>query len=207
MSIYANMFELKVNWAVTPSSGGVKTFTQVYHYFCTASPLPTPAAVITAFDNGPASGIAGLLNVDCVGTTYDCREMSNANNQYTTVANGQTGGTTGDRLPMDMAVCFLLRTGARGRNFRGSKHYGPITEADTLRDELTTGKVTSWNAVGTAISGLLSVTGGSLRPVVFSASLSQTRTNPTTLIGEDITAALLNKNIGTMRRRREKTVR
>jgi len=207
MSTFQTVFELKMNGVCAASSGGNKTFSFVFHYRLTSVPRPTPAQLITAFDNSIAPGIVTLLNVDYTGTTYDCRDMEDAFNQYVTVVNGQVGATTGDRLPMDMAVAMLYRSAERGRNFRGGKHFGPITEADTLKDELTAAKLTAWQTVAAALDNDLTDGTWNVRPIVFSPTLSQTRTNPTKLVGAEVTGVLVNKNIGTMRRRREKTVR
>lgn len=207
MSTFQTVFELKMNGIVAASSGGNKPFSFVFHYRLTSVAIPTPADVITRFDNVIAPGIVNLLNVDWTGTTYDCRNMEDAFTQYFSATNGQVGATTGDRLPMDMAVAMLYRTTERGRNFRGGKHFGPITEADTLKDELTTGKLTSWQAVAAALKVDLASGAWNLRPIVFSPTLSQTRTNPTRLVGAEVSNILVNKTIGTMRRRRERTVR
>lgn len=207
MATFLEVYELKMNGVCAASSGGNKNFSFVFHYRLVTGAAPLPSAVITQFDNLIAPGIAALLNVDWTGTTYDCRQMSDALAQYFTTVNTQVGATTGDRLPMDMAVAMLYRTLSRGRNFRGGKHFGPITEADTLKDELTAGKLTSWQGVAAALKQDLTVTGSTIRPIVFSPTLSQTRTNPTSLQGDDVSNVLVNKNIGTMRRRREKTVR
>lgn len=207
MGVFTQCFELKMNGIVAPSSGGSKNFCFVFHYRLQSGTPQTPASIITAFDAHPGADIAALLSNDWSGTTYDCRYMSPATNQYYSVASTQVGGKTGDRLPMDMAVAMLLRSDERGRNYRGGKHFGPIIEADTLKDELTAGALTAWKAVATLLENNLTVLTSSYKPVVLSQTLSQTRIDPVVTAGADIQNVLVNKNLGTMRRRREKTVR
>lgn len=126
----------------------------------------------------------------------------------------RNGQVAGDFLPTNVAAYFLLRTPMRGRNYRGAKHFAPITEADTTGNELTGAGLTRWQALQSGAGSLADIINDGTRnyqPCVLSRKLS-TLVNPTNIVvaqfGTGVGGAvLLDKTLGTMRRRRERTVR
>src|SRR5262249_33292945 len=105
--------------------------------------------------------------------------------------------------------CVTVRhkTAQRGKNYRGSKHLGPVAESDTLTDEIDPAMQAKWNSATIAISQSFTITatGGIWSPCVVSRNLSQLKTDAYTIIGADVTQGILNLTIGTMRHRKEKT--
>jgi hypothetical protein len=102
----------------------------------------------------------------------------------------------------------LLRGTQRGKNFRGGKRLCPVATAFALKDELSAAGITAAALVNGYIAATLTTANGStMIPFVLSRNLSQLRVNPTTIVGSDLISVLTNKTLGTMRRRKEKTVR
>lgn len=202
------VYEIQITGLVGLTGGGSKRVANVFHYthYTTGTPA-SKASILSFFLTNVWNQIGPLLSVDYVGESSAIRIMDDPKDQFLAGAAPDSGAVTGDRLPNDMAAVFLLRTAQRGRNFRGSKHFGPIAESATTKDELSTAAVTAWGAVATALGATMTVSGEEYRPCVLSKTLSDLVADPSVLQGSLITQALLNKTIGTMRRRREKTIR
>jgi hypothetical protein len=208
MPTLTDVVEIQVAGLVGLTGGGSKRVMNVFHYTKTTGGVrPVAANVCAAFITNVWSVIGPLLSVDYVGEFSQARYLDDALEQFVTSTVPDDGAVTGDRLPNDMSVCYLLRSASRGRNYRGSKHFGPIAESASTKDELNAGAVTAWAAVTAALMATLTVGGETMTPCVISKTLSQLQLNPTTIDGALLVDALLNKTIGTMRRRREKTIR
>lgn len=207
MGVMTNVVELVVRGSVATTGSGSKAFNNVFHYRLSSGTADVPSAVGAAFNTNVWAVIAARLSSLYTGVQIDCRMLDDAFQQYVTDGTPANGAVTGSRYPTEIAVTYLLRTATRGKSYRGSKHFGPVATSDTLNDELTATAATAWAAVTTALKAALTPGFGTWKPCVVSRTLSQLRTNPTTIVGDDITDAILNKTLGTMRRRKEKTVR
>jgi len=122
-----------------------------------------------------------------------------------------TGTLEDDGYASDSAVYMQLLTGARGRNFLGSKHFGGFSEEDTENDQLDASGITNWGAVKTdlvtfATTGVTS-SSGLWNMIVLSQSLSDLEAFPSVFTYADITGVALNLTLGTMGGRRQRTVR
>lgn len=152
------------------------------------------------------SKLQAAVNVDYVLKGIACRCINDAEDAgvYDTTHAGDVGGTSGERMPDFGAITVRLKTGIRGRSYMGSKHFGPVTEADTTGDIVASGALTKWNNLRDAC--LLNLTPDSdvFYPVVFSQLLSQVEENPTTVTTAQVTSTSLNSLVGTMRRRKAK---
>ena len=192
--------------------GGVKNFFNIYHFrrTTTANPL-VRANVQTAFQTAIMAPVLAALNVDYTQTGNTLRFFEDPTDAPITVSQTGVGAIAGDRLPDFSAVVVQLKTGVRGKAGRGSKHYGPIAESDTTGDDLVTGSVTRFDAVGAAIvAGFTDSDGNIWVPGLKGAkrigSPAQYIIAPTTTVWTDVTSSLLNKSLGTMRHRKIKTV-
>jgi hypothetical protein len=204
-----NVVEIVVKGTCATTGSGTKNIYNVFHYTWVSGAAPVSAAnVLVAFLAGPWTQIAAALSSAYTGVESDTRMMDDALSQYTVGSVPASGGVAGARLPTATAVVFLLRSLTRGKSYRGSKHFGPIAEAHQTNDELNATGLGLWNPISVQLTNTVNPSDGSIwAPCVLSRVLSQTRTNPTTLVGSRITTALLNKTLGTMRHRKEKTVR
>lgn len=167
---------------------------------------PSKANINTAFQTAIGDKIALALNIRWAATINEIRRMNDALDANVAFSSTAVGAITGDSLPSDQAAYIFLRTGVR--YYFGGKHLGPMSESDTT----TTGDV--WNSgtpsalarlttIATAIlNGFTDSDSNVWKSSVFSASASIIASNPTTIIGNDVTQALVNHRVGSMNRRK-----
>jgi hypothetical protein len=208
MGITQGVIEIKHFGHIIETGQGAKHVVNVYHYAQSVpNPVfPDPLAVITAWQGRVPAGVLALLHDDYVGDEVKARWLDQTINPETIVQFVNPGLKTGDRLPAYAAVTIQLRTNQRGRSYRGSKHYGPIAEADTTSDQLAVAVQPAWDNVAITLAQALTVSGQVLVPVILSRTKSQVMKDPVTLNAAAITNATLNLTLGTLRRRKEKTV-
>jgi hypothetical protein len=126
---------------------------------------------------------------------------------YLIVTRTSVGAQGGDWLPSFNAATLQLRTGLRGKSYRGSKHFGTIAESDTTNDELTSGALTRWATMITAyLAGITDSDGNTWLPIVWSRLLSNMSSVPTVIVANQVTSCRINKTLGYMRHRKQKTV-
>lgn len=189
--------------------GGVKTFVNVYHVQRT-SPSGTlnKVNVEAGFNTAITPSVLAALSIDYTQTYNTIRMLDDALDLASTVIRSGVGARTGDRLPDFAAACLRQYTATRGRFARGSKHFGPVAELDTLGDTLVSGALTRFRAIGTAIvAGFTDSDGNVWQSVVVSRlPPAQYRVNPTTIRSYQITGTLLNLTVGTMKRRKVRSL-
>ena len=144
--------ELAANGTAAAEGGGVKTFVNVYHFQRT-SPSGTldKAHIEASFNSTITPPTLAALSVDYTQTYNTVRMLDDALDLAITVPRSGVGAITGDRLPDFASACLRLYTATRGRFARGSKHFGPVAESDTLGDTLVSGALTRYRAIGTYI--------------------------------------------------------
>lgn len=118
------------------------------------------------------------------------------------------GAIATDRAPGLDCVTMQLVTGIRGRFARGSKHFAGLVEAHTTGDIINGTGATLWNAVRDGIkNGFTDADGNVWVPFVNSHQPpAQWLVNPVVMVANDVTNVILNLTVGTMRRRKAKTV-
>ena len=180
----------------------------VFHYRRnTVSVDPVKASLEAIFNTQVAAKIALALNVGWSASLHDVRWLNDAEDPYQSINATEVGAITGDRLPSDDAVFFLFRTALRGRRFKGAKHLAPFSESDIGDDVLNAGAITRCTTIITnLLNPLTDSTGNVWNYCILSRRNSQLKTNPTTVSTNDVTQGLLNKRIGTMIRRKVRSV-
>jgi len=121
------------------------------------------------------------------------------------------GTRTGDRLPLFNAACIQCRSDARGRSYRGSKHFAPVSESDTTDDTLTGAGLTNWQTLAAALDPsalfLTGLNGSVWQFVILSPTLSNLTANPSIFTFSTVIAnggTILNAKVGTMKRRKSR---
>jgi hypothetical protein len=186
-----------------------KNVASIFHYRLSliAAP-PTKTALETAFQALVGAAFIAAANVRYTQQSTNVRWIDDATDPAQDFAEAGPGAIATDALPSDVSVAMLLRTGLRGRSFRGAKKFPAVNEIDTTGDVLTGAGLARWQALQAAVfSNVTDALGNVWVPSVLSRNLSILDTNPTTVIANDVTQVLLNKNVGTMRKRRVVTVR
>jgi len=164
-------------------------------------------AVADAWRNVIDAACAAALSDTYDGIAWTGRYMDDP----TTVEDNGTaptdGAIAGDRLPTFNAVTIQLIGDGRGRSFRGSKHFGPVAESDTILDNLDTVPLGRWDAIRVAIDGGLQffdAAGNTWQLIILSRTLSDLTANPSVFTGCHVAASKTNRIVGTMDRRKEK---
>lgn len=212
MPVLTGVVEILIKGTVPTTGSGAKNIYNVFHFQSSSPPnVDSLGLIASEFVSQIWVNIAASLSSSYTGVESDCRLLDDATSQYVTGTVPTNGQVTGARMPSDISVAMLMRTTARGKNFRGGKRFGPIADGDVLGDELTAAAITAhWATTVVNVGNPISAGGGlsfSYRPVIVSRMLSQLAVNPTLITGAPVFSVLLNKTLGTMRKRKEKTVR
>lgn len=208
----ANIFNVQIEVKGTAATGGssVTPAINVFSYQRTTSVNPfTKIALDTIFQTTVMVPLKAAMNVRYTPGSLTIRVLDDFNDYATVFPVAGVGAIATDSLPSNEAVYMLLRTTLRGRNYRGSKHFGPASEVDTTNDLLVGAGLVRWQAVQAAVlSNLVDANGNTWVPTVLSRDLSNLALLPiASVVATQVTDVLLDLNIGTMRRRRSTTVR
>lgn len=208
----ANIQHVQIVVLGTAATGGsnVTPSINVFNYrrLTVVNPF-TKIAVSNIFQANVLAPILLAMNVRYTPGNLTVRILNDFNDAPTVFAAAGVGAIATDSLPSDDAVYFLFQTALRGRSYRGSKHFGPASEVDTTNDLLTGAGLGRWNVVKAALlANMVDANGNTWTPVVLSRKLSQLNLLPiANVVSNDVTNVLLDLNVGTMRKRRSKTVR
>jgi len=122
----------------------------------------------------------------------------------------QPGAVAGDRLPSETAAYLLLKTGLKGRSYKGGKHIGPLSEADIGDDVLLSGALTK---LANLVTSAMTITDASpntwklvVMPRMGPNSQQQFLINPTTVATYPVTQVLTRQNVGYMKSRKVRSV-
>jgi hypothetical protein len=176
----------------------------------TGSPGLTVAALDAVFQANIVAPIAALLNADWTQVGNSIRFIDDATNAPVLTTHASVGAIAGDRMSTVLSSFQLFQTGVRGKNYRGAKHYFPLSESDTTSgtdDLLNAAALARYATLRTALLTPLTDANTNVWSLcVLSRSLSQLRVNPTTVIVNSVSQVLTNKRIGRMRHRAVKSV-
>lgn len=204
--------EIVLYCPITMANGNVHNNTNVFHFVQTSivPAVETLASLQAAFLSALETQLEAALPITYANGKVKARFMDDPTFAYNTPSGDVDGAVTGDRATNFNAVTIQVNTDARGRNFRGSKHFGPIAESQTTLDALNAGAITLW---GDVVNGLYNLMAGGLAGasttwawIVLSQTLSDLEANPCVFTYAWVNAALLNTTVGTMRRRKERPV-
>jgi len=168
------------------------------------------SALEAAFQTNIALNITAALNARYTQSMNTVRWVNDALDQPVATSRAIAGSQAGECLPTSVSAYLLSRTGLRGKSYKGSKKLFPFSEADT-----TLATADLWNAAALArlatiaaawLAGFTDANGNVWVPCVLSRKLSTLTTNPTTVVTNDITAVLVNKRVGRMKRRMVRSV-
>jgi hypothetical protein len=197
-----------ITYATLAASGGsTKASNNVWHFYRSAAVLGVVKSQIeSAFQTAIMTPLLATLGTVYGQTGTSVRFFDDAMDAPIIFTETGVGGLGTARSPDFEAVTLRLRTGIRGKPFRGYKHFSGVVEASSLGDALTTGALTAFGAVCTALmAGFTDASGNIWLPgIKTNKSPAQYRTNPTNVIFSPLVSATVNPLLTTMRRRRAK---
>lgn len=200
--------EIVCKGTIAAAGAGVKPCLNVFHYRRDSNTNPlSKTNVASKFDASILSNIVPVLHAD-----YSCLELltrfiEDNLDAYQSDVVAEVGGVAGDRAPDYECVTFQLKTNVRGRNYRGSKHFSPIAEADTDGDVIDAAALANWQALKVLLgSSFADADGNNWSPFVWSRSLSTLAGDLWTIVGATVNNVVLNKTLGTVRSRKTATI-
>lgn len=204
-------FEVAVQGLISAGGSSTVKTVNVFHYQRTTNVNPISKTNIdTAFQAAVVVPLGAALNNRWTQQNNAVRCVDDALDSPVQFSHAVVGAVAGDGMTSIEAAFVLMRTGLRGKSYRGSKHFGPLSEADTTagtEDIFNAAALARWGAVVTAINGGFTDANGNVwLPTVISRKLSQLRVNPTTVIANVVSQIVLNKRIGRLRRREAASV-
>lgn len=108
-----------------------------------------------------------------------------------------------DPFPPASAVAVLLRTGIRGKSYRGAKRFVGIDETACPGGYIGDTAYAAWQGWAAGIPGTITDSDGNeWATAILSRSLSDLVVTPATLVLNDIVSAHVNRNIGSQDSRR-----
>lgn len=207
----ANMlhYQIVIRGRQAAAGSSVAPAINVFCYRRTTLVAPASKANLnTIFQTTILVPLLAAANVRYTPNTVSIRCLNDAQDPYADFAAAGAGAIATDSEPSDDAVYCYLKTAIRMPGGKGGKHFAGTSEVDTTGDILTGAGLARWQAVQAALKlVLVDATPNTWVPTVFMPTSSQIKINPTTVNFADVIDSLLDLNIGTMRRRRTKTVR
>lgn len=163
------------------------------------------------------ANIWGAINGPWQAVKSDSYTLTNSIMQYMDdptsakdiITLGVTGTILTDRSAAFNAGVIRKLSGLVGRSYRGSIHVGSLPESFTTKDQLNVTGLAAYDALIAAMgTWLAGVTDGVnlFYPIILSTLQSNLIANPSIFTGSYVTSFVRNLKVGTMKRRKEKSV-
>lgn len=203
------VFQIVVRGSQAAAGSGIAPAINVFNYRRTTFVgLVVKANLSTIFQTTVLVPLLAASNVRYTPNLVSIRCLNDAEDPFEDFVAAGAGAIATDSEPSDDAVYVYLKTAVRMPGGKGGKHFAGTSEVDTTGDILVGAGLARWVTVRNACAAAMAdATPTNWVPTIFRPTLSQVRVNPTNVIYADVASALLDLNIGTMRRRRTKTVR
>lgn len=183
-----------------------------FHYRrTTVVNAPLKTALETAFNAAITAPILAALQADYVQTSVSVRWVDDATDPPLYVSRSGVGAIATDRMPTDQAVFILATTALKGRKYRGGKHFFPVAEAHTTlgaSDILNAAGLALYNAIAAALNTPLVDSNSNtwVYQVLTRRPPAQYLINPTTVVSNDVIQTRTRKTLGSMVKRKVRSV-
>lgn len=194
--------------ALSTGEARVKTIYNVYDWKrTTTTGTPSKSQFQAAFKTAILTPLAACLSVSYVKAYTDTRWLDDPTDAYLVQTDGVNGTVTGDSLPSVNNVSMQLKSGLRGRNYRGAKRFGPIAESHTTLDYLTGAAIALWATFQAAyLAGFTDAGGYVWLPHIVSQQKSVFTKTTATVSSKQCTTTIVNAYLGIMRKRSQERV-
>lgn len=202
------VMEIIIKGTSADGGAGQKACENVFHYRQTTVVSPAnKGSLSTIFQTTVVAPLLLAANTRYEPNRLTIRNIQNVADFAQSFTAAGAGARVLDSLPSDSAVCCILTSNTRGKMCQGRKHFGMANEEDTSEDILVAGAA-RWTTVKTALSVVMTDADGNIwTPFILSRSCRfSSFITPVHIYGCNQTGAKLILNIGTMHRRRPKTV-
>lgn len=184
-----------------------KIITQTFYYRRSALTNPPSKTTLAAqFLAGPYAAFLAAANVNWSSGVANIRWLNDATDPFVPFTLAGVGAIATQRLPAYASVYFRKNSSLRGKQYQSSFRVAAANEADTAGDVLTGAGLVRWQAVQAAYLAPLVTADNTWNPTNVSFKQSQVKINPTTVVANDIVTIVLDLTVGTMRKRKAKTL-
>lgn len=198
-----------VSKGIAASAGSTsKSIFNVWHFRRTIGAAALIKANIEgAFNTAIMVPFLAAVNIRYTQTFTSIRIMNDPMDQAVDFVRAGVGAITGDSMASEDMAFIKLSTGFKGKNFRGNKKIGPMSESDstTTSDVFNAGAITRLNAILAAFLAGFSETGNTWIPTIYSRTLDELAVKPAVVAYPCISGAL-NKRVSSMNRRKTPSV-
>jgi len=213
MAVTTNYVEIISSGTSSSVGGSTKNIDNIYRFRRTTNGNPyNPVHVEAAFQTAIMIPVTNLLSAGYTQSGNSVRSIDDANEVPTMVPRALPGQIALPREPDYVCIRIRMRTALKGKSGRGAKSYSPIAVAHLLGDTITGPCAVLCTAVIAALTaGFTDADGNLWIPVIVSKvqnklPVGRYDANPTAIIANDVTGFVLNKSVGTMYRRKIRTV-
>lgn len=203
-----NVVEIVMHGISAADTPQAKPIDNVYHFIRNSTVLPIDKAEVqNAFQTAIGDIVLLALHSRYTQASNLVRWVNDALDLPQSFTETGVGALAGESLQDFTCAVVQMKSTLRGRNYRGSKHFSPLSELSVKGDVLAASGITLFTAVRVAIlAGFTDASGNLWKPCILSTTLSQLRENPTTVIASQVVSCPLNTTLGTLRHRKVRTV-
>lgn len=180
-----------------------KNVVNVYDFYRTSlGPATNKTNIKAGFKTTILTPLGNALSVSYVKNTIDLRFIDDFLDPFVSFVDGVNGAVTGDSLPSRECALMQMKTGVRGKHYRGFKFFGPLAESRTTLDYINSTSITEFGTFQTAyLAGFTDSDGNTWLPYLVAAKLSNLKVDPPVIVGTPITSVTVNVAITELKRR------
>ena len=175
--------EIVLQGNIAAAGSNSRATANIFHYTRPASANPVSKVNLdTIFQSAIVVPLGLALNHRWLQSQNTLRIIDDPTDPPVAFAHAVAGNVAGDSMPSYASVYLAMKTGKKGRRYRGSKHFGPLSESDTTTatdDILNAASIVLWTAVKNAMLGCsptpAGMSGHSRCPVAFRRPISRRR--------------------------------
>jgi len=208
------LIQIAVEGHVTSSSGVNRKICNVFCYrlkIGVGYHAGSKASMAAAFDSAVWANIAFNNLPGYVGDQYLVWMPCIPGDTPTASGTPTSYGLAATRRQLDVCAFLYFKTADRGRNWQGSKRFGPIPWIGIDKDQMNGAEHANWQAIANGLLGSISVTtpfgGDVMNPVIWSRQVAISNPPPLSQYVSTPIKATANYTFGTWRHRRERTNR
>lgn len=210
----STLLQIAVEGHAVSSSGINRKIVNVYQFYLDNPAmyiLPDKAVFAAAFDAAFWSLVANQILAKWIGDQYLVWLQCFAGDTPTASGVPTSTASLTARLPLIDCLYVELTSGFRGRNFNGSKRYGPLRKIQVANDESTGAADPGWRTLASnhalPIPVNDGVNAGNMIPCIWSRTLALANPPPLPQTVADITGGRRDRTVCLWKHRRERTVR
>ena len=196
--------EIRIRGEFAALGASVQETINILHYRRTSStPDFVAQSLIDAWQANCQANFVAAASVHWTLTEILCRCINDALDAGTTETLSAAGTVAGECMPTFNCQLITKQTALRGRSYRGRVFFPSVPEGGADGNTLTAGQLALLQAVADDLDDpLTDADGNTYVPFLLSTTQSTIATNPTSIVGADITSCTAKDDVAVNRSRR-----